>query len=251
MTGRALVIVGLLLCLLSPPAAAASSDTRAFAVDLAEGSVDITTGFNGAHLNLFGVKEREGDIAVVIHGPNHQMVVRHKRPFMGIWMNRESATFANVPVYYDLALSRPESVIASEAVRRDNEIGLDSLQFIYLGQDDPDMAGRFREALIRNKQAEGHFPLDPRKITFLSRNFFRTSFYLPPDVPTGLYKVSTYLLHDGKIVDRREMNLRVAQVGLSARLQLFAYRHGLLYGLASIALALVAGWSAHTFLRRD
>ncbi len=38
-------------------------------VDLASDHVDITTGFNGTGLELFGVKPEGGDIAVVVSGP--------------------------------------------------------------------------------------------------------------------------------------------------------------------------------------
>src|SRR5688500_8203071 len=158
------------LVLLPCAAMAAPQAGRALTVDLAERNVDITTGFDGAELVLFGVKQQPGDIAVVIKRPTHKMVERHKRPVMGAWMNRESAAFANVPVYYDLAVSRAEDRLAPEDLRRDNEIGLDSLQFIYLGAEDSALAERFREALIRNKQAQGHFPLEPKKIQFLNNN---------------------------------------------------------------------------------
>lgn len=230
---------------------AARAAPRALTVDLAARSVDITTGFDGAELILFGVRQQPGDIALVIHGPGHTMVVRHRQPVMGIWMNRESATFANVPVYYDFALSRPEAALAPQDVRTENGIGLDGLRFIYLGRDDPGTEARFREALVRNKQAQGHFPLEPKRITFLGDNFFRARFYLPSDVPTGLYRIDAYLIRDGIVLDRRALTLRVAQVGTSAYLQRMAYRHGFWYGLAAIAMALAAGWAAHAFLRRD
>lgn len=231
-------------------AASARADDD-FAVELAAPSVDITTGFSGAHVALFGVKEGEGDVAVVVRGPGHNMVVRRKQPVLGVWMNRESAHFSNVPVYYDLALSRPENVIAADDVRQENQIGLDSLRFVYMGTDGADREGLFREALIRNKQVQGHFPLEPAKITFLNGKFFRTDFYLPADVPTGVYRIAAYLLRDGRIAARQEISMRVAQVGTSAQIQRFAWRHGVLYGLGTVALALMFGMAANLVLRRD
>ncbi len=220
-------------------------------VDLAEKSVNITTGFTGANLSLFGVKEQAGDIAIVIEGPSRRMVVRRKGQAAGIWMNVDSVNFLNVPVYYDLALSRAEHDIAAADILREQEIGLDSLNFEPVNREDVEVALRFREALIRNKQAQGHFPLEPKDIIFLSNNFFRANFYMPADVPTGEYIIKTYLFKNGAVLGKRETKLRVGQVGFSARVYRFAHFQGLAYGLLSVALAIVAGGSAWMFLRKD
>lgn len=247
MRRAALAFLLLLFCAL--PAAAQMGNQ--LTVDLAEKSVNITTGFTGANLSLFGVKEQAGDIAIIIVGPERRMVVRRKDQVAGIWMNRESVSFYNVPVYYDLALSRAEREIASAEVLEMQGVGLDALNFEPVGREDEEEVGRFKEALIRNKQIQGHFPLEPKNIVFLSNNFFRADFYMPANVPTGEYVIKTYLFRDGGVIGKQETKLRVGQVGFSARVYRFAHFQGLAYGLLSVLLAIVAGGSAWYFLRKE
>ncbi len=220
-------------------------------VELTADHVDITTGFHGAQLSLFGVKKHEGELAIVIRGTERRMVVRSKGQVMGVWMNKASQAFRQVPVYYDLALSAKGSDLAPHDLLKEHGIGLDALDFEPVGRKTPETIERFKEALIRNKQTQGHFPLDPKDIYFLNGDFFRTNFYVPSNVPTGDYTVTAYLFEDGKLLDRYETSLRVAQIGFSARLYDFAHGQGLLYGLSAVLFAVMAGWSAYMFLRKD
>ena len=220
-------------------------------VDLASNHVDITTGFNGSQLSLFGVKRQPGEVAVILRGPSATATVRRKGQLFGIWMNRQSLDFEGVPVFYDLALSAPEAALAPSAVLERYEVGLTHMDFRYTGSADADMIGRFREAMIRDRQARGLFALEPRRVTYLANDFFRADFTLPPNVSTGLYTVDTLLFRDGVVVDEHQTRLRVAQVGFNARLYRFADRQALLYGLVAVLFGLAAGWSAQTFLRRD
>lgn len=220
-------------------------------IDLARDHVDITLGFSGTSLVLFGTKKREGDVAVVIRGPEVPAVVRRKDQVMGVWMNRESVTFRNVPVYYDVALSRKEEDINAPEILRENRIGLNTLDFRPDSGADRDVVGKFQEALIRNRQVQGFFPLEAKRIDFLSQEFFRADFKVPPSVPAGDYVVQTYLIRDGAVEDMRETKLRIAQVGFNARLFAFSRQNSFVYGLVAIFIAVVAGWGSYAFLRRD
>lgn len=252
-SARSLAVLLLTLCgaLFLSCAASAAETRRPLTVDLAEKSVNITTGFTGAEISLFGMKGQPGDIAVVVQGPRRHMVVRYKSQVMGIWMNRTAVDFRNVPVYYDLALSRAERYLAAPEELRHLGIGLDALDFEASGAQSPEDADRFREALIRNKQVHGHFLLEPKNIVFLNDDFFRTDFYMPANVPTGEYTIKTFLFRDGRLAAREETRMRVGQVGFSARLYRFAHLHALAYGLVSVILAIVAGGSGWYFLSRE
>jgi uncharacterized protein (TIGR02186 family) len=230
---------------------ARAQNDKILTVDLAGESVDITTGFTGGRIVLFGVKEEPGELAIVVSGPSRRTVVRRKDSFLGMWMNRESVEFLDVPVYYDYAVSEPEPLIAPADVLRDHNIGLNALDFSHLGDEKESLVLSFKEALIRNRQTKGLFPLKPRNIIFLKDDFFRTTFYVPSNVPTGEYSIKTYLFQEGKIKDVETMSMRVAQTGFSADLYRFAHNQSLAYGLAAVLMAVIFGWSANTFLRRD
>lgn len=225
---------------------------RLLTINLADDKVNITTGFNGARLALFGVKKQAGDIAIVVQGPPRRMVVRRKDQVMGMWMNRDSLNFRNVPVYYDFALSKSAQSLAPAALLAEHNIGLNAMDFDpVVGRTEKETLERFKEALVRNKQRQGHFPLEPKNIVFLDNNFFRANFYMPADVPTGEYLIKTFLFEEGRVLDISETRLRVAQVGFSARLYRFAHFHSFIYGFVAVLIALTAGGGAWWFLRRE
>ena len=85
----------------------------------------------------------------------------------------------------------------------------------------------------------------------MSDEFFRADFDIPADVPTGRYTITTYLFQDGRVVGERMTDLRIGQVGFSARVYRFAHNNSLMYGVAAVLMALFAGWLANLFFREE
>jgi uncharacterized protein (TIGR02186 family) len=249
---RALVFAGVLIfALLSAPLQA--REKSLLAVDLAKNRVDITTGFNGAHLSLFGVQEEPGDIVITISSPEFPAVVRKKESVFGVWMNRRSMAFRDVPVYYDFASVKSEEELGiSRDALRANRIGLSSLQaFEPEGRErDAEMVKSFREALVRNKQASGLFPVKAEPVIFINDRFFRTTFYIPSNVPTGVYVITTYLVKNGSIRDKKTTEVKVERVGSSAMVYDFAHAWSFTYGLLCVLFAASVGWLSNTIRRR-
>ena len=180
------------------------------------------------------------------------MVVRQKKKILGVWMNRKGMEFESVPIYYDYALSKPETEIAPEDVRRANYLGADTLRFASKDEkkfDAPVVKG-FQDALIRNKQAARLFPTEAQPITYIDDKFFRTTLYLPSNVPTGLYTIETHLLKNGKVQDVRTTELKVAQVGRSAAIYNFAHSWAFTYGFLCVCFAMGVGWLSNAIRRR-
>lgn len=245
----AFIPVFLLTCVMSMSVGYAAGPDLTLA--LAADRVDITTGFSGARIAVFGTKPYPGDIAVVVTGPEREVRVRRKESTLGLWMNRRAVTFHAVPSYYDYALSRAESDIAPIEVRRENHIGLDALAFDPETTESPEDLLKFQEGLIRSRQTAGLYSLEAKPVVFLTDTFFRTTLDMPSNVPTGAYKVRAFLIRDGRVEAMREADLRVAQVGLPARIYLFAHESGFFYGFCAVLMAVAAGMGAHLFLRRD
>lgn len=245
------LVWGLLILGPSLQAGNARAETPAMMIALAENHVDITTGFTGSRVVVFGVKEVPGDIAVTILGPMKEAVVWRKEPVVGLWVNRGAVRFHSVPAYYDYALSRRETRLADPDALRASSIGLDALRFEPASYDDPQRTAKFQEGLIRNRQSRGLFPLEPRPVEFVNDRFFKAVFNLPANVPTGDYTVHAFLIRDGRVEEADRAVLSVSQVGFSARIFNFAWADGLAYGLCGVFLALMAGTAAHVILRRD
>ena len=79
-------------CLLVPAAVGAAEPLVA---DLSKHLVAITTGFAGTDVLLFGAVEGDGDVVVVVRGPNHTETVRRKQRQFGIWVNSGRARATN------------------------------------------------------------------------------------------------------------------------------------------------------------
>lgn len=219
-------------------------------VDLADDHVDITTGFHGSRLVLYGVHKRPGSVAVVVRGPERTMLVRRKGQVLGAWINTESLKFRRVPSYYDYALSTNGREKISLDLLKRLGIGLDALYFDPdTSREDADTIRDFQEALIRNKQVQGVYPVSPKPVKFLSGNFFKAEFYMPPNLPSGLYEVQTYLIGGGDIIETRTTHLNVAQVGFNANVNRMASHHSFFYALLGLLIAVGAGWGVNLLKR--
>jgi uncharacterized protein (TIGR02186 family) len=231
----------------------AQAQQRNLQIELASDHVDITTGFNGTQVILFGTTDGNGDVVILLKGPENTVIVRRKNRVFGAWMNRTSMEFRRVPSYYDYASTLPDGVLRDYPdLLREGQIGVDNLGFYPEDADeDGQVIDMFEDSLIRQMQRKGFYPIKAGNLQFLHPGFFKASFQLPPGVPTGTYTVEGLLVENGKIVAREAQTLRVGQVGFNARVYSFSDNHSFLYGLFAILMALMAGWSAFTFLRRD
>lgn len=230
----------------------ARSQSDVLTVDLAQDRVDITTGFDGAYLSLFGVKERDGQVAIVIRGPKRDVLVRKKNRVSGVWLNSQSLEFKDVPQFYDFAISDAEENILNEDIRKEKGIGFAALNFTAQKNDlKPKPLKEFQSALRRNKQVEGLFPVVAKDVIFLSDTFFKTEFYVPPNVPTGEYVIETFLINGGNIIDKRETKVMVAQVGFSSGVYRFANLYSLGYALIIVLIAVVAGWLSNAVRQKN
>ena len=220
-------------------------------VDISEPVLEITTGFTGDNLTLFGTADPMGDIVIVVRGPRNDTVVRRRKDIAGLWINSESMTFKNVPGYYNVASSKPMAEIASQDTRLANRLGINSLTFKAEDEVSAEKYNRFLEALIQNKQLSNLYSLTPDAITLLGGQLFKTRIYMPSNVPLGYYEIRAYLFQDGMLVDQTSHPFAIKQVGVAATVHDFAFDEPFLYGLSVILMALISSIMAVLLLRRD
>jgi uncharacterized protein (TIGR02186 family) len=222
-------------------------------LELAEGRVDITTGFNGTNVVLFGTMDTDADIVITLKGPERTLIVRKKDKFLGTWMNRDSIEFRRVPSYYDYAVTMDDEELAKyPALLEEGQIGVDNLGLYPENEDEAkETIDVFRDSLIGQMQRKGFYPIKAHTPQILNPGFFKVTFELPPGVPTGIYTVEGLLVKGGEVTARESKTLQVGQVGFNARVYSFANDHSFFYGVVAILIALISGWSAFTFLRRD
>jgi len=245
--GRLLRYLVLALPLAVGPAAVHGN---ALIADLSKHLVAITTGFTGADVLLFGTIDGEGDIAVVVRGPNEEVVVRRKQRMAGIWVNGRNLTFRRVPAFYAVAATREITDFAPEPVLSRHQIGATHLRFGRPRRAEDAEIVEFRAALLRNKQTAGLYPDGVGRVSVLGGRLFRTQVTFPANVPTGTYSVEVFLIRDGAVVGAQTTPLVVSKVGTEAEIFDFAHNQAALYGIVAIVIALVAGWLAGTIFRK-
>lgn len=214
--------------------------------------VEVTTGFTGATLTVFGATGEPigpgGDeVLIVTRGPTRPVVVRRKVQVAGLWVNGPWARFEHVPGYYAVAGTRPAWQILPEQERQRNGIGLDALPLQSAGARHPS----FRAALLELETASGLWSEHEWPVEIRGNRLFHTQLELPATVPTGDYRVEVLLVRSRRIVAREELSFRVERVGTADRIATIAERLPVVYGLGCIALAAFAGWLGSVLFRRS
>ena len=70
-------------------------------------------------------------------------------------------------------------------------------------------------------------------------------------MPVGAYTAEIYLIRHGKVIARAATPITIDKSGFERWVYVVAQEHGLVYGLAAVALALLAGWAAGLVVRRS
>jgi len=244
---RVLLLLGLLSAALAPQPARA----QALVADLSSHLIAITAGFAGTELLLFGATEGEGDVVVLVRGPDSDVAVRRKARVAGIWINTETLSFANVPSYYRVAASKSLDEIVTPALRQRHQIGSDFLRLAPSREADAIALAAFRAGLVRNKERLELYDPEPGRVTFLGPRLFRTRIVFPANVPTGAYSVEVLLVQNGQVIAAQSTPMFVSKVGVGAEIYDFAHVHAAWYGLIAILIAVFAGWSAGLIFRKS
>ncbi len=232
-------------------------------VSLSNHRVAITSNFVGEELVLFGTVEPDigksvqrstYDLVVTVVGPRQTLRTRRKQRVLAIWVNIDSREFVRVPSYLAILSNRPAAQIAPQDTLRRLQIGLDN--FLLPQRIGPDIADTlrdepFRQAFVRLQSQHGLYSEIATAVTFLTPAVFRAAIPLPADAPTGNYAIDVKLFADGAIVARTNSALEVTKAGFEQYVADAAHDNGLLYGFATMLMALITGWIASVVFRRD
>lgn len=268
---RALTLLLAALVALSPAAAALAQQAPAPVADEADperleigmntSQIAITPDFSGVDLSIFGAimnaDERlnsigQYDIVVTLEGPANDVTVRKKQRVFGVWVNRYSITFKQVPQSYALSSTRNIAGGPEGPPLDAPGIGIDHIQLIpayYLMGGD--RLEEFRDAFRRIQTQTGLYQPDPGEVRFISSTLFQATLKLPANIPNGTHTVRALLFKSGKFLMEKTLPLRVVKTGLEQQLTDAAHQRPLLYGMTSVILALVTGWVASLLFRRD
>ena len=229
---------------------------------LSQNKVSITTNFDGSEILIFGAVKRETEIPagdplqviVAIQGPSEPLTVRRKEKRYGIWINTDAVEVDSAPSFYAVATSAPFADVLSDTEDLRYRISIPkAIRSVGAPMEVADSQS-FTEAVIRIRKANDLFQLHEGTVEFNQETLFRTSIAMPANLTEGAYSTRIFLTRSGKVVSEYETVIDVSKVGLERWLYTLAHEQPLMYGLLSLAIAIIAGWGAaaiFTVLRRN
>ena len=224
---------------------------------LSQNRVGITASFNGSEILVFGAIKHEKpenetrplDVIVTVSGPSQPVTVRRKEKVAGIWVNTDAVEVDAAPSFYAVASSLPIDVALNDVDDLRHHITIErAIRSVGAPQDIQD-AESFTEALIRIRRANGLYQEVAGGVTIYEGALFRSNIALPANLVEGVYETHIYLTFNGEVVGDYRTFIDVRKVGIERWIYNLAHERPLIYGLLSLFIAIVAGWSASAVFR--
>jgi len=243
----------LLLCL----ALAVPAHAEEVVAGLSQNRIAITANFDGSEILIFGAVKREDPISttepleviVAVVGPSEPITVRRKDRRLGIWVNTEAVEVDAAPSFYAVATTGPLVDILRDTEDLRHQVSIPrAIRSVGAPQTVVDSEA-FTEALIRIRTKNGLYQQLENQVELSEDTLFRTSIALPANLTEGAYRTRIFLTRNGSVVDAYETVIDVQKVGLERWIYNLAHDRPLIYGIFSLFIAIVAGWSASAVFR--
>ena len=222
---------------------------------LSQHSVSLTTGFSGSELFVYGGfwtqddDEAPFDVIVTVTGPEEPVTVRRKERRFGIWVNGRGVRINAAPSFYAVASTGTFEETVGPADDLKYQIGLNKIIKLVDAPLWVDNQEAYREAVARIREDQGLYAFLPGTVTVRDNRIFETRIRLPANLVEGDYIARVFLIRDLHVQDVYEDTIEVRRTGLGRLVYSSAQNYPTLYGLASIFVALFAGWLASAFFR--
>jgi uncharacterized protein (TIGR02186 family) len=244
---RALLFV-LALCAAALPATAEEN----IVLGLSKDTVSIDTNFDGSEILIFGAVRRNSpspdnpslQVIVTVAGPSEAKTIRRKEKKFGIWVNTDAVEIDSAPSFYAVSTSTILGLSLSDTEDVRHRISIPRAIRSVDAPDNIENSGTFTEALIRIKSKSNQYQLNEGTVSVDEQTLFRTSIALPAALIEGDYQTRIFLTRGGKVVAQYETSIDVRKVGMERWLFTLSRERAFLYGLLSLAIAIVAGWGA-------
>lgn len=207
--------------------------------------------YSGVRLTVSAELDTGVAVAVLVSGAAADLHLRRQARVWGaFWAPSGEVTFAHVPVLYLLRASAALTSMAPGALLDELGLGYESLRSRPGGAGAGAAEGAeggedlFAE-LIRLKESEGLFRVVTGGLrtepTGAGRQRVTASVEVPAKAPPGVYRVRVFGFRDGHLSARREAGFTLTRGAFNGVFTALAERHGLLYGIIAVVLAIGAG----------
>lgn len=219
---------------------------------LSQNEIAITTSFDGSEILVFGAVKRdvpvpEGpplEVIVTVAGPSVPVMVRRKGRRLGIWVNTDAVEVDRAPSFYAVATSGLLRDVLRDTEDLRYQISVPrAIRSVGAPMEISDAAS-FTEALIRIRTDADLYQLQENHVVVDEQTLFRGRIELPAALTEGAYVTRIFLTRDGVVVADYETAIDVRKVGMERWLFTLSREQPFIYGLMSLAIAILAGWGA-------
>ncbi len=244
------------LTLLFASTAAATAE-ESIVSGLSQNRVSITADFDGSEILIYGAVKRESpvpdgpplQVIITVEGPSTPVIVRRKDRVAGIWVNNAEVRVDSAPSFYAVATTGPLDTILSDTDNLRHRITIERAIRAIGITGEADKADDFVAGMLRVRNAEDRYRVLQGAVRLTDNTLFRTDVVLPANLTEGEYDVRLFLLRGGSVVATQERTIFVRKEGLERFIFTMAHEQPLLYGLLSLLLAGIAGWTASAVFR--
>ncbi|WP_224813716.1 TIGR02186 family protein [Hasllibacter sp. MH4015] len=249
MKRAALLLLAGILALVTP----ASSET--VVAGLSRNAINITANFEGSEILIFGAVSRNApapqgaplEVIVTVEGPSLPVAVRRKDRRFGIWVNTDAIEVDAAPSFYAVNTTSPFGNVITQTEDLRHQVSIPrAIRAVGIGVEDGES---FTDALIRIREAADLYQLNEGGVTLRDETLFDTSVQLPANLVEGDYRTRIFLTRGGVVIDVYEQDIAVRKVGLERFIYNLAHDRPLVYGIMSLAIAILAGWLASAVFR--
>lgn len=245
------------------PAQKLAPEPERIEADVSTRTIAVTSGFTGTEIIVFGAVDNSRqtsaeaglyDIVVVVEGEPKPLTVRRKSNVAGLWANTDAASFEGVPSYYAVSSTRPIDEIADQRTLEANAIGVANVRLSPSAKTAVETAQSalkdYKDAVVRLKKKDGLYLEEDYSVAFIGRSLFRSSIALPANIPLGDLSARVYLFRDGNMISNMSTRLHLEREGVELWIYRLAMSQPLVYGIATIIVAVGAGLLGSALFRR-
>jgi hypothetical protein len=223
-----------------PVVVGASSDFH-----LVPNALHVTESFRGAPITVSGEIRKGADALVEITGPVRDVHLLQKGRRGGLWMSVGEVEVNGAPSVY-LAASTDADLSMNTGDMDCWGYAALAKQVTFSGTGSENDKTALFNQFAKLKESQGLYGVFPGGLHMApaadGRSKFEGQLKLPSNVTPGTYQVTLSVIDDKKVSQQQSIPLFVDMTGLAAFLTVLATKHGVLYGLLAVGIALIMGF---------
>ncbi|MFH1155175.1 MAG: TIGR02186 family protein [Pseudomonadota bacterium] len=204
--------------------------------------LDIDAFFSGGRLTLTGDIGADEDIIIELYGKNTRTTFDLKDRIGPFWMTNGSVHFENIPEMYLLLLPDGQDW---DKKAETLGLGMKQLEERVITSGTDDVPQNIFTMFTQMKDTEGLYKKFPQAVRYLGEQDGRKKFEafcpLPALIATGTYNVKATVTSQGRLVRQITQQFSVREIGFVKMVNDMASNQRVVYGVAAVVIALMAG----------